>query len=219
MRDGVELLLGLLDADGPAAVAQEDLAGPGGPVLRRCQDLGFLGREPLSNPVPGCPRCAEGAPYRLGARYVCNHCRSLIDPRELLLWPLDRDAFLGWLAGRLTLTGGVRRIDDALWQLGTRAEQGDVRECFYRGVHPLSEPARARLGAYRSVLVFHGLSAPPADDAPSGSRLSLLEVLRPGESLEVADLATLLRPAGAVRFDEHTGTLWAGDAPLGEVPF
>lgn len=218
MRASLEFLLGLLDSDGPAAVAQEDIDGPHAQAIRLWRQAGFLSSESLANPVPGCPRCSDGVPYRLGDRHVCNRCRSGVAPRELLLWPLDQGAFLRWLAGQLGLRGGVRRIDAVLWQLGTREEQGEARECFYRGSGPLSGFASGRLDAYRNVLVFYGLSAPPEADV-SGCCLSLLEVLRPGDPLQVADVGTLLRPRGAVRFDEHSGALWAGQTWLGEVPY
>src|SRR5437870_5489621 len=98
MSAGLEFLLGLLDQDDPVYVAQEDFDGAYGDVIRTVQTMGFLSREPGVNPVPSCPHCGEGVPYRLGGRYVCNACHSRIDPRHLVAWQLDREAFLRWLA-------------------------------------------------------------------------------------------------------------------------
>ena len=102
--DSLEFLLGLVDDDTPH-VAAEDLDGEHGPALRLWQSMGFLGSEPSMNPVPGCPHCGEGVPYRLGERFVCNACRSTVDHRSLLLWPIDRDAFLRWLAPAVAAAG------------------------------------------------------------------------------------------------------------------
>jgi hypothetical protein len=217
MTASLEFLLGLLECE-PAVVAQEDFEGAHGEALRLWQQMGFVGKEPGRNRVTSCPHCGEGVPYRIAARYVCPRCGSQVDPRHLLLWPVDREVFLRWLAEQLHLRGGVRRIDDHLWQLGTW-EAGDVvSECFYRRPGPLSDVARKRLTAYRNAVVLFGVSLP--DDAATRHRpsVSLLELLRLGESLTVLSLERVLHKDGSVRFDPESGALWAGDVWLGEVP-
>src|SRR4051812_19603616 len=124
MHDSVRFLVGLLDDEGPPDVSWEDLEGPHGAALRNWQDLGFLDTDPGVNPVPTCPHCDEGVPYLLDGRYLCNDCGSDIDPRHLLLWRLDRQAFFRWLAGKLQFRGGVHQLDESLWQLGTGAAGG-----------------------------------------------------------------------------------------------
>jgi hypothetical protein len=47
----------------------------------------------------------------------------------------------------------MRRIDEALWQLGTWESPSAVYECFYRRPAPPSEAGAARLSAYRQALV------------------------------------------------------------------
>ncbi len=213
-----EFLVGLLDQDGDPCVAAEDFDGPHGAALRTWQSMGFVSREPGWNPAAGCPHCGEGAPYRLGERFLCPACRSLVDPRHLLLWRVDRPGFLGWLADQWGLTGGARRIDGRLWQLGTRESEGIAWEFFFRRSGALSDAAAARLAAYRQAVVLHALPwADPADPF-RGPRICLLELLRLGETLTAGDPDELLRPRGGVRFDAETGVLWAGDAWLGEVP-
>src|SRR5438067_1960568 len=64
MHASLEFLVGLLDGDTPR-VAQEDFDSAHGPMLRTWQELGFLSREPEMNPVPSCPHCFEGVPYRV----------------------------------------------------------------------------------------------------------------------------------------------------------
>lgn len=218
MRSSVEFLIGLLDRDDPAGITQEDFEGAHGPALRRWQERGFIQSEPGINPAPSCPHCGEGVPYQLGDRFVCSCCCSEVDPHSLLLWTLDQDAFLAWLAGELRLRGGVRRIDDSLTQLGTWEGEDGVCECFYRRSNPLSEVGRARLSAYRTILVLFGLCPPPETERRGSRCLSLLELLGPDDPVVARDLRSLLRARGAVRFDVLSGALWAGDTRLGEVP-
>src|SRR5437764_84205 len=131
MSASLAFLLGLLDRDDPVYVAQEDVDGAYGEAVRATQAMGFLGREPGVNPVPACPHCGEGVPYRLGERYTCNACRSAVHPRDLAVWQLDREAFLRWLAGEFGLKGDVRVVDQGLWQLGTWDGDGGPCECFF----------------------------------------------------------------------------------------
>ena len=218
MSASLEFLLGLLEQDEPPYVASEDLDGEHGPALRTWQALGFLSDEPAINPRASCPHCDGGVPYRLDERYVCAACRSVVDRKHLLLWRVDRDAFLQWLAAQLNLRGGVRRIEERLWQLGTWEADGEVLECFYRNGGVLAEVGRMRLSAYRRTLVFYGLSVPPKTERFAGPCVSLLELLKLKESLAVTDLRPLLRVRGNVRFDDQSGVLWVGDESVGEVP-
>src|SRR5437868_6029135 len=118
MTPDLTFIFGLLDADSLASASQEDLSGEHAAMLRLWQRLGFLAREPGRHPVPSCPHCKEGVPYLLGSRYICDDCRSDIDPRHLLLWRFDLVTFLRWLARRLRLAGNIRQVEDRLWQLG-----------------------------------------------------------------------------------------------------
>lgn len=212
----VEFALGLLARGGPAGVAAEDFDGPHGDVLRAWQDQGFVARTPGVHPAPGCPHCGGGVPYPVGGRLLCPRCRSPVDPRHLLLWPVDREAVLAAVAARLRLRAGVRAVDPALWQLGTGDAGGEAVECFYRS-GPLSAAGRGRVGAYRRAVVFAGPAAGPEPSGP-GFAVSALDLFGPDGSPRAADLAALLRPRGAVRFDPHSGAVWAGGAWLGEAP-
>ncbi|HYH65703.1 MAG TPA: hypothetical protein VD866_13485 [Urbifossiella sp.] len=219
MGRGVDLLAGLLDEGDPVCVGREDFDGGEGGALRAWQRLGFLGTVPFAHPAPTCPRCGNGAPYRVRGRYLCNHCREPVDPGELLLWAFDRGAFFRWLAAGLRLRGPPRAVDPGLWQLGTWEGGdggGDRCEVFYRLRRPLTEAGRGRLLAYRNALRLHGRLPPPAADGFRGRSLSLLDVVR--EDLSVPDLNALLRPRGDVRFEPHSGALWVGGTCLGEVP-
>lgn len=218
MRASLEFLFGILDRDDSPAMAWEDWTGPHAHAVRLWQRLGFVGGEPGPHPVPSCPHCGGGAPYKFGDRCLCPACLATVDPRHLLLWPVDLPAFLGWLAGEWGLTGGVRRIDGRLWQLGTRAGNGAAREFFYRRSGDLTATGANRLAAYRRAVVLHGLPEAGTTDGFDGPRLCLLEMLRIGDTLSVRDPNELLRPWGNVRFDAATGALWAGDDWLGEVP-
>jgi hypothetical protein len=218
MHVSSEFLLGLLETEDPAYVSADDWAGEHGPALRLWRDLGFVDRVPGRNPIPSCPHCGEGVPYRCAGRILCDQCRSTVDPRHLHLWRLNLEAFLHWIAGQWKLRGGVRRIDGQLWQLGTLHTPGAVHECFYRRGGGFSEAARNRIAAYRQALVLYGVCLPEWDDAGRRPHLSLLELLHTGEVLSLADPFSLLRPHGNVRFERQSGTLWAGEAWLGEVP-
>jgi hypothetical protein len=217
MPADLAFLVGLLDQDGLPFVTPADFNGAQGQALKSLQALGIMDREASMNPVWSCPSCEEGVPYLLGSRYVCNACRSVADPQHLRAWRLDREAFLHWLAVRLHLQGGVRRIDDRLWQLGTWQGDGNTLECFYLQPGVRSDLGSSRLTAYRDALVIYGLMPPQAERVSCRS-ISLLEVLCLGDTLAVTDLAALLRPRGGVRFDVHTGALWVGSDCVGEVP-
>lgn len=218
MPQSLEFLLGILDCDDEPAVTWDDWIGPHRAALRVWQDLGFIATEPGPHPLPSCPHCGEGVPYRSGARCLCPECRSSVDPRCLLLWQLNLPAFLGWLAGRWMLKGNVRRIDGRLWQLGTRESQGVAREFFFRRRGPLSDCAANRLGVYRQAVVLHALPAPNPAGTFRGPRLCLLELLGIGDTFSAGDPDDLLRPRGNIRFDAGTGAIWAGDTWLGEIP-
>jgi hypothetical protein len=218
MSAGVELLLRLLDQDGVPLATPEDFEGALGQALRAARSLGLFGASPGVNPVPSCPLCGEGVPYRVGGRTVCNACRGVVEPADLAAWELDREAFLKWLAAGLKLNGPVRRVDDRLWQLGTLAAATGPRECFYRRDGPVSDSGSARLDAYRDVLVFHGTGRPARTGTGSWPAVSLLAILDATDGLAVRDTGPLPRAGWAVRFDAHSGVLWAGDERLGEVP-
>lgn len=211
----VEFLLGLLDQEG-AGVAPQDLDGPHGEAVRMWQDLGFISREPGMNPCPSCPHCGDGVPYLVEERYLCHACRSQIDPRHLRLWPLHRDNLLTAVAGFFRLRGGLQRIDEALWQLGTGAADEEAVECFYRRRGLLSDSGR-RLAAYRRALVFHGPDA-VGDVTVPARWVPLIRLFAPDGSLAPLTLSSLLQPNGVVRFEAHSGVLWVGGALAGEVP-
>jgi hypothetical protein len=219
MRHGLEFLLGLLDERSPASLSREEIEGPHAGAIRLFRSMGFLGSEPSMNPVASCPHCLAGTPYPLGARYRCSRCGSEVDIRDLQLWRLDGDAFLRWLASALSLQGGVERIDDSLWRLGTGESLGHPIECFFLRGPSLAEFAHRRLTAYRSALVLHGKPARPEVAGFTGPILALAEILdASGESLRVSPLASLLRRGGAVSFDRQSGELRAGDVPIGRIP-
>jgi hypothetical protein len=157
-------------------------------------------------------------PYLFGGHHLCNSCCSAVDPRHLLWWRFDLEAFLTWLAGSLRLQGGVRPIDETLWQLGSLADQDYRYECFFHRRGTLSEHGRQRLLAYRRALLLQPLPGPPVADFP-GPGLALLELLRQDRRrLTVTNPLHLLRRGGTVRFEEPSGELWAGEHFLGEVP-
>src|SRR5579884_2244168 len=153
MHGSLEFFVGLLDEDEPC-IASEDRSGERGHLIDLCEEMGFLCGGPGINPVANCPHCLEGVPYRLHDRAVCPVCRSVVEETHLLLWPLDREAVLRWLASLLSLRGEVRGIDARLWQLGTLCAEGERYECFFRRQGPLSEAARQRLSAFRNVLLL-----------------------------------------------------------------
>lgn len=217
MSTSLEFLLGLLERDDPVFVVQEDLDGAQGDAIRTWQGLGFVATAPVAHPIPSCP-CGDGVPVRLGDRLFCSSCNSRVDPRQLLAWPLDRRAFLHWLAEGLGLKGMPQRHGQGLWQLGTWAAKGEACECFFqRG--PESEQGRARLDAYRNAVVLYGLCGPSEAERRRHRSISLFQVLRSDDgALAVADLRRMLRPRGDVRFDRHSGILWLDDDWLGEIP-
>ncbi len=218
MNADLEFLIGLLDRGEPSCVAWEDLDGKHATALQTWRKMGFLCGEPGMNPVASCPHCDEGVPYRLGDRFLCNRCRSVVDHRHLLLWHLDREVILRWLAEQLNIHGGMRRIEDRLWQLGTWEAEGVRHECFFYRAGPLSDLGKMRLSAYRNLLVFFGVTRPMEADRLSCRSVSLLELRRLDDSLSATDLHFLLRARGNVRFDADSGVLWVGDTVVGEVP-
>jgi len=218
MRRAGEVIAGLLGRGDRAWVGFEEFHGPDAGMLRVCQRRGFIAPDPLVHPAPTCPHCGDGAPYRLGTRFLCPECRSVLDPRTVGVWPFRTDAFFDWLAAALRLRGDRRQLDTTTWQLGTWANGTGRMECFYHGTGPLSEATRNRLNAYRSVLVITGTRETVGTQHPSGTMLMLSDLLHDGEALGVHDLATLLRPRGNVRFEPHSGVLRVGSTWLGEVP-
>ena len=217
MRGSIEFLLGLLDRDEYPCVSSEDLDGDHGPMLRIAQQLGLIANEPGANSVASCPHCEDGVPYRLGERLLCNSCHSTVDPCHLLLWRVDRMAFLAWVGAQWELRGGVQRLDATLWQLGTLTSEEGIYECFYRRSGPMAEAAQSRLSAYRQALVLYGGTPPDRGDIGSRTHFSLLELLREGPLLALAKPLSLLRPRGTIRFLAASGALWAGATFLGEV--
>ena len=177
MRASFEFLFGLLDCGETACVAQEDREGEHGPVLRLWQRMGFIDSEPGVNPVAGCPHCGEGVPYALGSRLLCPLCRSEVDPSCLLLWRVHLSAHLHWIAKQWHLRGGVRRLEDRLWQLGSLESAEGIFECFYRKAGDLSRPGKDRLLAYRQAIVLHGV--PPIPPG-WGSNLSIVAHVKNG---------------------------------------
>lgn len=219
MPASLEFILGLLDRDSTATVSYEDFAGAHGPALRLWQRLGFLAREPGRNPVPSCPHCEAGVPYRRGGGFLCASCHSPVDPRHLLLWRLELGAFLTWLARALDLTGPVQAIDDHLWQLGRTSERGRAGEYFFWRSGELSERERTRLLAFRSAVLLSALPGGRRIVGFRGPSVSLVELLRlEGRTLRIAGLDRLVRGGGVIRFDAESGALWADDRWLGEVP-
>jgi hypothetical protein len=219
MHASLEFTLGLLDRSDPALAAEEDFQGPHGAILRAWQQQRFLSREPEPNRVPSCPHCRAGIPIAVGGPLICSHCMSEVDPRHLYLWRVDLERFLAWLAAALELDGGVRVVDDGLWQLGSLTGERWRYECFFRRGGPLGEQALTRLLAYRSAVLLHCNAEPEPVAGFHGPVVSLLDVLRQdGQTMQVTGLLPLLRSNGTVRFDGASGSLWVGDALAGEVP-
>lgn len=218
MSADLEFVVGILERECPPQVAGEDFVGPHGRVLRLWQRMHFLDREPGVNPVASCPHCEEGTPYRLGERFVCNRCHSAVDRDRLLLWRLDLAALLRWLAARWELRGGVRPVDGCLWQLGTRRSEGFACEGFYWRPGRLTGPAWQRLKAYRSTLLLYGLTPPAPDVVGDGYAVSLIDILGIGRTLTAGPWPQPPGGRGNVRFDAHSGALWAAGVLLGEVP-
>jgi len=218
MPRSLEFLVGLLESEDLAAVAWEDFQGSHAQALQLWQTMDFLDHEPGKHPVPGCPHCGEGVPYLFGERCLCNRCFSTVDRRHLHLWRLNRETFLCWLASQLQLRGGVRRIDEQLWQLGTWEDGGIVCECFYGHNRPLSDAARNKLAVYRSAVMLYGLCRPKAAEQPQVNCVSLLKILRSQDSLYIVDRTQLLDNRGDVRFDPASGAVTIGGVRHGEVP-
>jgi hypothetical protein len=217
MRRSVEFLLGFLSAAGPVCVAQEDFDGPHGAMLRQWQDARFVDPVPGVHPVPGCPHCGEGEPYRVDARLLCAACHTDLDTCELLAWPVHPEAFLADLALRLGLRGGLRAVDEHLIQLGTATVRGEAIECFVCPTGLLSDMASRRLSSFRRVLVLSGpMIAPPAQG--HGRWISLIELFDADGAYRAPDLAALIQGQAAVRFDRETGALFVGGNRVGEVP-
>ncbi len=214
----LEFILGILDQRYPAFACHDDFTGPHGRALQLWQRLGFLAREPECHPAASCPHCRDGSPYRLGKKLLCPGCRSTVDPRHLVRWRFDLDAFLSWLAQGLNMKDGVRPVDDRLWHLGSSLLDDRRQECFFRRASDLSPHGRERLLARRNALLISCLPLAPPEGF-SGHCLSLLDLLRDDKgSLRVVDLARVLEAGGDVRFDAGGGTLWIGDRVQGHVP-
>jgi hypothetical protein len=219
MRHSLAFLLGLFDRSPAACVSWEDFQSEHGPALRLWQQLGLLANEPAWNAAASCPHCWGGTPLPLAGRYVCDSCLSAVDDRHLLLWRFDLDALLVWLVRALSIEGGVRPVEEPLWQLGSFAWEESVYECFLVRGGPVSERGRTRLLAYRHAVLLRPLPGEAGVEGFQGPCVSLLELLRQdADSLTATDLSGLLRKGGTVRFDAESGVLWAGDMWLGEVP-
>src|SRR5205823_3912171 len=109
-------------------------------------------------------------------------------------------------------------IDGRLWQLGGLHAEAFVHECFF-GMGQPSDRETARLLAYRNAVLIRPLASAESIFAYRGPVLSLLDVIRmEAHGLTVVDLHHFLEGGGTVRFDEASGSLWAGDVLLGEVP-
>jgi hypothetical protein len=213
--DNVEFLLRLLDRDGTAYVAADDFDGPHAAALHTWQRLGFIATESASNPTPSCPHCGEGVPCRYGDRLLCATCRSRVDPRHLLAWPVARELVFGTVARHLRLRGEVVVIDAHLWHLGMATEAGRaIPVMFSNG--PLSDAGARALAPYRQLVVLCGPSAFESA-AGNGKTVPLGSLFAADGTLAPADVASLLCPTGRVRFEPHSGALWAGDRLLGEV--
>ena len=209
-------LLGLLALGAPAFVTGEDIDGPHKDALATWQALGFIGREPGVHPHPTCPHCAEGVPYRAEGRLLCSGCRCVLPPRELLAWPVHREAFLTALATHLGLRGGVRSIDAQFWELGSGNAEGSGVVGFFHADGPLSDPARTKFALYRRVLVLS--AAPGAEHDGLGRWVPLTAVLDADGAFARIELPDLLRQRGRVRFDRETGGLRVGATLVGEIP-
>jgi hypothetical protein len=135
------------------------------------------------------------------------------------VWRFDLEAFLAWLAKTLKLQGGVRPVDERLWQLGS-IRRGEIpHECFFRRSGPLSAPGRKRLLAYRNAVLLRALPGGEQLDGFHGPSLSLTELLHQDRgSLTAGSLSDLLWAQAAVRFEGSSGALFLGETWLGEVP-
>ncbi len=211
----VPFLLGLLSPDAPAFVTAEDIDGPHREVIRVWQQRGFIAWDPGMHPAPSCPHCAEGVPYRAEGRLLCSSCRSELDPRELLAWPVRRDAFLAALAAHVGLRDGILAIDGDFWELGTGTVDSNAVACFFHAGGSLSPASREYLTSYRRTLVF---TTQPSEPNRPGRWIPLTQVLKADGTFSRVGLPDLLRDRGPVRFDRETGALRVGTALAGEVP-
>lgn len=218
MPASLEFLLRLLDQQTAPRVCAPDLFGVHAGLLRACQSAGFLATEPDALDVPACTVCGEGVPYRVFGVLRCNRCRSRLQPESQLSWRLDVAGFLDWMARAMGLRGGVRRVEPGLWHLGVWGKGGEATECFFQRPGPLSEMGLARLEAYRSVVVLHGLSRPAIHTRPGLRPVPLPRVLVWDETKLAARPLEDSAGGKAVRFDPTSGGLWVGDRKLGEVP-
>ncbi len=219
MRRSLEVVLGLLDTEVPALLSAEDFAGPMAPSLDLFERMGFLPAEPGMNPVPSCQHCLAGTPYRLAGRHHCNCCGEEVSLVALQIRRLEPEPLLGCLARVWGLCGGVVRLADGLWRLGSLEEGAQATECFYLRGENLPDASRRRLLAYRSVIVLHGKPRRPEIEGYAGRYLALVDVLCVEEYRLVAtSLLTSERRGGVIRFDRRTGALYAGDELLGRIP-
>src|SRR5262245_5581192 len=69
MSTSLEFLVGLLEQAAPIQIDWEDFQGVHGDILRSCQEAGVVASDPLVHPVPSCPHCCEGVPYRLAGQH------------------------------------------------------------------------------------------------------------------------------------------------------
>lgn len=218
MPHSLEFVLGLLEHADPAFVGFDDLDGKHGALLLLLQRQGFLSDDAEPHPTPSCPYCRVGIPLPCRNRLICTDCLSDVPAGHLSRWRFDPGAFLSWLVNELQLDADVRPIDAGLWQLGGITLHGRVTECFALRGKP-SEEGRARLLAYRSALLLRFLPASDAVAGFTGMTIPLKDILRlDGDSLAVAGLADVVARGGVVRFDIHSGAVWAGEAWLGEIP-
>lgn len=217
MRNTAAVIAGLLDRGDRAWVAAADWAGPDAAAFAPLKELGWVGEEPLTHPLPVCPYCRVGTPHPWPGRAVCDECQTVLDPAGTRVWPFRGDAFAGWLAGALGLTSDPRPLAVGTWQLGTLRLGGQAWECFYRGGQPLGDPVRRRVAAYRNALVVCGFPAHVGDPDLPGRHVLLGDVLT-ADPFGVRPPEELLSGGGRVRFDPHAGGVWAGAELLGEVP-
>ena len=152
----IEFLLRLLEHHPMAFVDWDDLHGKFAALLCACQAAGFLALCPQILPTPSCPLCGEGAPGRIGGRYLCDACFGEVDPRRLCCWALDIEAFLAWLSSQLGMPGRPSRIEQHLWHLGALPLPGGKRACFYRTAGEVSEVGRDMLRAISRQTSYGG---------------------------------------------------------------
>lgn len=218
MHRSLESVLAILHTDEPVQVSREDFDGPHGLVWRHMQAMGFVATEGVPNPVPTCPECLEGSPYFVSERYLCPVCREDVDEVDLLVWRFDRMGLLRWLADEWSLRGGIERIADELWRLGTLTVDGHPTECFYVRGGEIPDPARGRLLVFRNALVMHGSLTPPSIPGFEGRILALAEAMEATpQALTVRPLQSTSRPEG-LSLNPESGEFRLGTTLLGHVP-